>query len=391
LKFDIFSEIQQAGVKDEAALFADTLEQARLADELGFTTWWLVEHHGAGEYSYSAAPEMMHAWIATQTERLRLGHAGVLAPFRINHPIRVAERAAMLDHISGGRVDLGVARSTGGEWTAFEVDEETTRDQVIEALRMLPEIWTSERFSWDSPLAKIPERNIIPKPVQKPHPPLWQTTGSPASFRLAGQLGVGILGNTLLTGLDGISMLLGEYQKGLDECEAPAGHFINEQRAIFTFFHVAETEKAAVESGACHAALWYMSRMPEVFRSDPENVWSLIRGGLLPDDPTATRPLGEGETGRQGPSEEDEHPIVKLVKRYRAGEEISKEEAYEMLSPIPSVMIGDPESCRRKIEAYVDLGVDRLMCFNQIADLPQEKILESIRNIGKHLIPHFAR
>ncbi len=98
---------------------------------------------------------------------------------------------------------------------------------------------------------------------------------------MAGSLGVGAIGNTLLTALDGIRSLLAEYAAGLAECERPAGLFRNERKAIFTFVHVAESEKAAVQSGACNAELWYMARMPEVFHAPPENVWDLIRGGLL--------------------------------------------------------------------------------------------------------------
>ncbi len=390
MKFDVFCESQRVGPRDEAGLFSDVLEQARLADSLGFATWWVVEHHGAGEYSYSAAPELLLAWLATQTDRIRLGHSGVLAPFRINHPIRAAERAAMLDHISGGRVEFGMARSLGGEWDAFEIDPETTREQLVEALTMIPQMWTQENFSWDSPLIKIPERNIIPKPVQKPHPPLWATTGSPAAFHLAGKLGVGALGNTLLTGLDGIESLLGEYARGLEECDAPVGAFLNERRSVFTFVHVAETEKEAVASGACRAALWYMARMPEVFHSPPDVVWDLIRGGLLPNNPVDIASVAVIDPAQMA-RKDDEHPVVDLVKRYAAGEDISNEEAHELLSPIASVIVGDPETCRRKAQAYADLGVDHLMCFMQIADLDQDTILSSMRNVGKHLIPHFDR
>lgn len=390
MQFDVFCEAQRVGPRDERSLYRDVLEQARLADATGFRTWWMVEHHGAGEYSYSSAPELILAWIATQTDRLRLGHSGVLAPFKINHPIRAAERAAMLDHISEGRVEFGMARSLAGEWDAFDVDVETSRDQLVEALRMIPQMWTRETFSWDSKLLRVPERNIIPKPFQKPHPPVWSTTGSPAAFRLAGQLGVGAIGNTLLTNLDSIASLLAEYRAGLAECETPAGLVRNERRAIFTFVHVADSEKAAVESGACNAALWYMARMPEVFHAPPENVWELIRGGLLPSDPNAYRAVASIDPTQMA-RRENEHPIVDLVKRYAAGEPIGREEAYETLSEVPSVIVGDPETCRRKAEAYADLGVDQLMCFLQIGDLPQATVLEGMRNVGKHLIPHFDR
>ena len=251
MKFDIFSEIQKAGPVHsghEVQILKESVEQARAADAADFGCWWLVEHHACEEFSYSSAPELMLAWIASETQRLRVGHAGVLAPFQINHPVRSAERAAMLDHMSGGRLEFGMARSGGREWDTFGVDPERTRDQLAEALRAIPRMWTEDRFSWDSPLLQIPERNIVPKPLQDPHPPLWQTALSAASFKLAGSLGVGVLGNTLLTAFDQLELLLAEYRSGLGQCTEPAGRFRNEQVANFTFVHVADTEKRAVES-----------------------------------------------------------------------------------------------------------------------------------------------
>ena len=113
MKFDIFCEIQRAYPwhgENEASLFQEILEQARAADEAGFTAWWQVEHHGAPEFSYSAAPELVLTAIAMATKRLRVGHAGVLAPFAINSPLRVAERGATLDVLSGGRFEMGLAK-----------------------------------------------------------------------------------------------------------------------------------------------------------------------------------------------------------------------------------------------------------------------------------------
>ena len=196
MKFDVFCETQKAAPflpNHESVVLRETLEQAAFADRMGFDCWWQVEHHGAVEFSYSSAPEMLLAWIATRTQRIHLGHAGVLAPFNINHPIRAAERAAMLDHISGGRAELGLARTGAGEWDTFQVNPDTSRQQLIEAMRMIPKMWTQDEFEWSSDLLKIPKRNIIPKPLQKPHPRLWQTASSPESFRLAGRLGVGAL------------------------------------------------------------------------------------------------------------------------------------------------------------------------------------------------------
>ena len=400
MKFDVFCEIQKAKpwvADQERVLLHETLAQAVLADELGFRCWWEVEHHGAAEFSWSSAPEVFLTAIAQRTRRIHLGHAGVLAPFRINHPLRVAERAAMLDVLSDGRLELGLARSGGNEWDTFEVDPATTRDELIEALRMIPRMWTEESFAWDSPRMRIPTRNVVPKPVQQPHPPLWQTCGSPESFHLAGRLGVGALGTTLLTPLSQMESLLKEYRRGLAECVDPAGRFVNAQAAVFTFVHVAGSQKAAIASGAAAAACWYVNTAPRIFNAPAEIWYGQIRGGFLTNDPAATRSLASGARGDatvvgQAPARTPgEVPVVALLKRLAAGEPVSNEEVFETLSPLPSVIIGDVESCRRKIEAYRDIGVDRLMCLVQFAGLPHARILDCLRTVGEKLIPVYDR
>ncbi|MEJ1968533.1 MAG: LLM class flavin-dependent oxidoreductase [Rhizomicrobium sp.] len=207
----------------ERRLILDTLEEARAADRAGFEIWWQVEHHGAPEFSYSAAPELILTAIAMTTQRIHVGHAGVLAPFRINGPLRVAERAAMLDILSGGRLELGLAKSGGKEWETFGVDPETARDELREALLMIPKMWTDETFSWDSRLFQMPEREVVPRPLQKPHPRLWQTASSPDSFRMAGELGVGVLGTTLLSPVSFMKAMLDEYERGFGSRHTPAG------------------------------------------------------------------------------------------------------------------------------------------------------------------------
>jgi alkanesulfonate monooxygenase SsuD/methylene tetrahydromethanopterin reductase-like flavin-dependent oxidoreductase (luciferase family) len=393
MKLDVFCETQKAAPflpDHEQRVYAETLAQAERADALGFDTWWSVEHHGALEFSWSSAPEVQLAWIATRTKRIHLGHAGVLAPFKINHPLRVAERLALLDHISGGRAELGLARTGAGEWDTFQVDPNTSRQQLVEAMRMIPKMWTQQEFSWDSELLRIPPRNVIPKPLQKPHPRLWQTCSSPESFRLAGRLGVGSLGTTLLTELGPMAALLKEHRDGLGEIEEPAGHFVNREAGVFTFVHVAETTKQAIASGAALGAIWYVAAAPRVFHATPEIWYSQIRGNFLPNDPAAQRSLalGGGVT-TEIPIEKD-HPVVQVLRRFAAGERISNEEAYEVLLPVPSVIIGDVATCKRKMEAYRDIGATRLLCMFQYADLAHEHVLAAMSTTAKHLIPAFA-
>jgi alkanesulfonate monooxygenase SsuD/methylene tetrahydromethanopterin reductase-like flavin-dependent oxidoreductase (luciferase family) len=392
LTLDIFSELQRAAPADpprERQVYFDAVEQAKLADRLGFGCWWTVEHHGATEFSYSSVPEMMLGWLARETEKIHLGHSGVLAPFRINHPTRVAERAAFVDMLSNGRLELGLARSGGTEWDAFGVDPDQSRAELREALRVIPRMWTEDPFEWDSELLKIPERSVLPKPVQRPHPPLWQTSTSPESFRMAGELGVGVLATTLFTPLASLTELFAEYQCGLAEA-TPAGLFINDQRAVFTFMHCAETRAEAIESRAAESALWFLNAAPRVFQV-PRSIWiDAIRGDLQSNDPRASSSVGAdqvvGEVDLNDPV-----PVIRLLNRQLMGEPIDPVEAFEALAEVESVVIGDIDDCRAKLEAYERIGVDRLMCLMSFGMISQKDVLRSIRISGETLIPELAQ
>jgi alkanesulfonate monooxygenase SsuD/methylene tetrahydromethanopterin reductase-like flavin-dependent oxidoreductase (luciferase family) len=392
LTLDIFSELQRAAPPDpvrEHQVYFDAVEQAKLADRMGFGCWWTVEHHGATEFSYSSVPEMMLGWLARETERIHLGHSGVLAPFSINHPTRVAERAAFVDVLSNGRLELGLARSGGTEWEAFGVDPDSSRAQLREALRVIPRMWTEDHFSWESETLRIPKRTVLPKPVQRPHPPLWQTCTSPESFRMAGELGVGVLATTLFTPLQSLSALFAEYAAGLREVQ-PAGLFVNEQRAVFTFMHCAETREQAIASRAAESALWFLNAAPKVFQV-PRSLWiDAIRGDLQSNDPRASSAVAAvdvvGEVDLDDPV-----PVIRLLNRQLAGEPLDPVEAFEVLSEVESVVIGDVADCRAKLEAYAELGADRLMCLMSFGMISQQDVLRSIQITGEELLPALSQ
>ncbi len=392
---DIFSELQRAKPLGqpwpeghERQVLLDAIEQAKLADEKGFGCWWTVEHHGAPEFSYSSAPELILTILSQHTKRIRLGHSGVLAPFHINHPVRIAERAAWTDIASGGRLELGLARSGGTEWETFEIDPETARDQLVEALRMVPQMWMRNDFEWKSRFATIPPRDVVPKPLQRPHPPLWQTSTSPESFYLAGSLGVGVLGTTLLTSLSNLRALLDQYDRGLAVAK-PVGAFVNAQRSIFTFTMCAETRKQAIESRAAEAVLWFINAAPSVFHV-PRSVWiDAIRGEFFDTRPERTAALAQAEV-HDDLDLNDPVPVIALLNRQVAGEKIDPVEAFEVMEPIESVVIGDVEACRKKMERYAAVGCDRLMCLMQMGGVKHETVMESIRITGEELIPKLA-
>src|SRR5579871_2992164 len=196
MKFSIFFEMQIDGPtrKTEAQLFQDCLTQAVAADELGYHCVWEVEHHGLYEYSHSSAPEIFLSFVAARTKRIRIGHGVTLTPFRYNHPIRIAERLATLDILSGGRLSWGSGKSASlVEQKAFENDIATLHAQWAEVIEIVPRMWAEDVFSYKGRFFDIPPTQIIPKPVQDPHPPMFAACTKPDSAADVGRLGLGAL------------------------------------------------------------------------------------------------------------------------------------------------------------------------------------------------------
>lgn len=379
MKIDIFCEMQKPrpwGPDHEQQIIDETIEQAKLADELGYGCWWQVEHHGAEEFSFSSAPELMLTAIARETKHIRIGHSAVLTPFNINHPIRIAERAAFLDRLSGGRLEMGFARSTGLEWGVFNVDPEDTRRQAQQAMEMIPKIWTEDRFSWNSRDWQIEDVAIVPKPFQKPHPPLWQAGSSPTSFERASRNGMGVLGVTLWTPIEEIAARVQVYRDAIKDA-VPVGKFVNNQVALFTFVHCAESEAKARENGAAAAAAWYSNRSFTIFRGAAQE-----QGRDAPDS------AGGDFVGAflQTTVENPDKVGVALRARLTKGDDVDPEEIYDYLDAQDALIAGDPDTCRRKLQRYKEIGVDRLMSFQQVGHLTHEQITTSMRLIAE-MIP----
>jgi alkanesulfonate monooxygenase SsuD/methylene tetrahydromethanopterin reductase-like flavin-dependent oxidoreductase (luciferase family) len=392
MKIDIFNEIQNprpwAGDHEHRRI-AQTVEQAKLADEMGYGCWWQVEHHGAEEFSLSSAPEMLLAALSQQTKNIRLGHAAVLAPYRFNHPIRVAERAAYLDHLSGGRLELGLTRSGIPEWRLFGVDPEVAREQTQEAFEVIPKMWAEGRFSWNSKHLRVDDVPIVPKPLQRPHPPLWQPATSPTSFVQAGTNGVGLLGVTLWASAAQVSEWIALYRRAVRACVKPVGSFVNDQVAFFTFVHCADTDEEAMHNGAAAAAAWYTNVSFTFFEAK-----ELFLQKLAEQEAVLKRADGGGLAGEYLRDRATKPPAPNraelVIGRIMQGETVPPAEVYEVLSAQASLIVGSPETCRRKMRAYADLGIDRLMCFQQVGGLPHEAVMKSIKLIGQ-LIPEFHR
>ena len=239
MKFGIFYEHQLPRPwhdGDEAKLLRDGLEQVELADKLGFDVVWEVEHHFLEEYSHSSAPEVFLAAASQRTRQIRLGHGIVLLPPQYNHPARVAERIATLDLLSGGRVEFGTGESSSEmELSGFGVPREEKRKMWEEMVRLVPQMLVERPFAGcDTPYLKMPPRNVVPKPTQKPHPPLWVACSRRETIHLAAEKGLGALSFAFINPDEARHWVL-DYYKTL-ESAVPVGYAVNPNIAITTTF-----------------------------------------------------------------------------------------------------------------------------------------------------------
>lgn len=242
MRFGIFYEHQyprpwlEGG---EQKLFQDALDQVELADKLGIDHAWEVEHHFLEEYSHSSAPEVFLAAASQRTKNIRLGHGIVLLPPKYNHPARVAERIATLDLVSNGRVEFGTGESASrAELEGFEINPAERRSMWKEVLEQVANMLAMDPYpGFHGEHFSMPMRNIVPKPVQKPHPPLWVACSNRETIHLAAQLGIGALTFAFVDPEEAKKWVEDYYETFKNEC-VPIGHAVNPNVAMVTNFSV---------------------------------------------------------------------------------------------------------------------------------------------------------
>ena len=207
---------------------------------------WFTEHHFLPGFSYSSAPELVLSHMAAKTKNIRLGHGIVLLPFRINHPLRVAERIATLDVLSNGRVDFGGGRAIAeSELAVTRSILNVTRAQWEESLAIIPKAWTTDNFSLGKPDDEVfRSRQVVPKPVQKPHPPMWVACTQPATHRVRGRQWYRAcwgLESARVNPMTTSSM----YRDRIKNAK-PIGSFINNKFALLTFTLCCDTDAEAL-------------------------------------------------------------------------------------------------------------------------------------------------
>ena len=353
MKFGIFYEHQIPrpwGEGAELKLFQDALSQVELADSLGIDYAWEVEHHFLEEYSHSSAPEVFLAAASQRTKRIRLGHGIKLMPPNYNHPARIAEEIATLDLVSNGRVEWGTGESASrAELEGFNINlaerramwRETT-EQVANMLAMDPYPGFEGRFF------SMPVRNVVPKPVQKPHPPLWVACSNRDTIHLAAQLGIGALTFAFVDPAEAKKWVDDYYETFKREC-VPIGHAVNPNVAMVTSFSCHPDAAEAARRGLdgfrfFQFALGHHYNFGE-HKPGRTNIWNKY---IAVRDALGTEVMGGGTGG-----------------------------------------IGTPESMRAHLREFAAAGVDQKVFIQQGGNNRHEDICDSLNLFASDVMPEF--
>jgi alkanesulfonate monooxygenase SsuD/methylene tetrahydromethanopterin reductase-like flavin-dependent oxidoreductase (luciferase family) len=357
MKFGLFYEISVPRPwtrESERTVYQNALEQVRLADELGFDQVWAVEHHFLEEYSHCPAPELFLTACAMVTKHIRVGHGIIICVPEFNHPIKIAERTAVLDILSGGRLEVGTGRSaTWTELGGFRANPDTTKKSWDEFVRCLPKMWTQETYAYDGEFWSMPERTIVPKVYQQPHPPLWVAVTSPGTELDAADRGLGSLGLTFGQFAEQ-EKRIAEYRRRIRNCE-PVGAFVNDQVSTVNFLYCHEDDATGRATGRRMADTfnYLASQLISAREAFPSRSYQSL--GLLPQ-----------------------------LRRQATGPDAS-EQAGEGLA------FGGPQRVLNALKRWEAVGVDRVnFLLNAQEVIPQADVLASLRLFAKEVMPAFA-
>jgi alkanesulfonate monooxygenase SsuD/methylene tetrahydromethanopterin reductase-like flavin-dependent oxidoreductase (luciferase family)/putative sterol carrier protein len=373
MRFGIFYEHQLPrpwGADAEHKLLRDALEQIEIADRRGFDFVWEVEHHFLEEYSHSSASDVFLAAASQRAKRIRLGLGILPLPPGYQHPARVAETVATLDLVSDGRVEFGTGEtSSGAELEGFGVDRATKRPQWDEALDVVTRMLVEEPFAGiEGRYLSMPQRNVVPKPLQKPHPPLWVACSRRETIRLAAEKGMGALSFSFVEPEEAAEWVA-EYRAivASERC-VPAGFAVNPRVAVVLPMMCHADEAEAIERGIDGAhffgyslAHYYVfgdhrpgrTNIYDEFQQRRDDVGFARRVIRAEDAPLGVRVLQQGLGSLRG-------------------------------------AIGTPDQVRDLCRRYAAAGVDQLIFVLQAGRNRHEHICESLELFGAEVLPEFA-
>jgi alkanesulfonate monooxygenase SsuD/methylene tetrahydromethanopterin reductase-like flavin-dependent oxidoreductase (luciferase family) len=373
MKFGIFYEHQLPrpwNEDSEHRLLKDALEQIEIADRVGINCAWEVEHHFLEEYSHSSAPEVFLAAASQRTSRIRLGHGIVQLPFNFNHSARVAERIATLDLISDGRVEFGTGESSSeAELGGFLVDRASKRAQWAEALDAVTRMMVETPFAgYRGEFLEMPQRNVIPKPLQKPHPPLWVACSRRDTIHLAAQKGIGALSFSFIEPSEARRWVDDYYNTLQSEECVPGGFAVNPNLAVVVPLMCHHDEETAIERGLDGGHFFgYSLGHYYIFGTH---------------QPGVTNVWGEFQKNRS---------VFGFDRSVAAqtGQVLGAQLFQQGLGSLRGA-IGTPDQIRELVRGYAACGVDQIIFVSQSGRNKHEHICESLELFGKKVLPEFA-
>jgi len=352
MKFGTFFFFQAAPGHRHADIIHRELEQVEWTEELGFDEVWFTEHHFI-DYGLSVDPSSLAAAAASRTRRVRIGLAAAILPF--HHPLRLAEQMALVDIISNGRLDVGVGRGNRpAEFAGYRVPQVESRERFDETVEILRLAWTQERFSFRGRFFDFDDVRVIPKPLQQPHPPIYQVCVSKDGIENTAVRGWPML-NSVLTGpVEQLVANRDTYVATLEKTGRRASEIavLLGRWGVSRQIYVAETDAQAL-SEAKDAELWYQ----ESFRRFvvPERI-------------------------------EDAHPS--LQPGFRAMADKLARVTWEDLVR-ETLAFGSPDTVARHIAAMRELGVGQVLCWMNFGGLPQDRIRRSMELFAREVMPRF--
>lgn len=369
MKFSMIFEAQMVDTSkaSEQKVFHDCVEQAVLGEKMGFDCIWAVEHHCLTQYAHMSAPETFLAFVAGKTSTIRIGHGVVCLPFKMNHPIKVAERVATLDVLTNGRVNFGIGKGgTETEAGAFDVDIPDIDRQLETSARMIPQMWSSDVFSFENDIIRVPERRIHPKPMQEPHPPMFLACTRETTLNQAGEWGLG----ALCLGFGGPEDIA---QKNEVYRAAVARRTEESQIPLQPVEHLSALCPAVVlDDGTEARAIGHRGQ-----RFFTESINHFYQGGPAPQSPP------EDEDAAEYLKSQGEALVAYLhEEKIEAGTEATG--LYN-----PNHAYGTVPDAIGYVERLVDAGADEIMFLVQMGSVPQKAALRTIELLGTEVIPRF--
>jgi alkanesulfonate monooxygenase SsuD/methylene tetrahydromethanopterin reductase-like flavin-dependent oxidoreductase (luciferase family) len=351
--FDLFYELSVPAhlPRSDREVYTTALDEIQFGEQLGFNTAWLVEHHFMPEYSHSPAPETFLAALSQRTQTIRLGHAIVPLPY--NHPVRVAERIAMLDVLSNGRIEFGFGRGfSPQEYAAFGLAMQDSRRYTLESYTIIRQALETGKFDYAGDFFELKDLPLRPHCIQRPHPPIWTAAVSPDSFELAAELGVGVL--------------IGPFKPWF---------MIKEDIKRFKKAWVANPDNAGIEPRIGMTVGIYCDKNGKQAYRDAKPAFEWFYEKLL----SQTKPV-----------------LEKLYGTYEYYQRVGKlsgiaEHAIHLrlLETLGMAIVGTPEHCAKRIRVMQKAGVTHMLCAFGAGLMETQQTRSSMQLFAEQVMPEF--